>query len=104
MQGTKGAGLGFREERRQDNLVRNSLSTAARGNDAQMSEDKNRKQDEAAEERTPDGKDEDVPRGDMAFDPVEAALRQLHDRIAAEDIPDDFLRLLDQLDDRSGAE
>lgn len=36
---------------------------------------------------------------DMAFDPIEAALRQLHESIAAEEIPDDFLDLLDQLDD-----
>lgn len=38
---------------------------------------------------------------EMAFDPIEAALRQLHDSVASEEIPDDFLRLLDQLDDRS---
>lgn len=36
---------------------------------------------------------------EMAFDPIEAALRQLHETIAAEEIPDDFLDLLDQLDD-----
>lgn len=41
---------------------------------------------------------------EMAFDPIEAALRQLHDTVASEDIPDDFLRLLDQLDDRSSPE
>lgn len=41
---------------------------------------------------------------DLAFDPIEAALRQLHDNVASEDIPDDFLRLLDQLDDRSSPE
>jgi Anti-sigma factor NepR len=34
----------------------------------------------------------------LAFDPVQAALRQLHDDIVAEDIPDDFLKLLDRLD------
>lgn len=33
----------------------------------------------------------------MAFDPVEAALRQLYDSMAAEPIPEDFLRILDQL-------
>lgn len=38
---------------------------------------------------------------ELAFDPIEAALRQLHESFAAENIPDDFLDLLDQLDDRS---
>lgn len=38
---------------------------------------------------------------EMAFDPIEAALRQLHESVASEEIPDDFVRLLDQLDDRS---
>ncbi len=36
---------------------------------------------------------------ELAFDPIEAALRQLHDDVAAEGIPDDFMRLLDRLDD-----
>lgn len=36
---------------------------------------------------------------DMAFDPIEAALRQIHERVAEEKIPDAFLRLLEQLDD-----
>lgn len=35
---------------------------------------------------------------DMAFDPVAAALRQMHERVVAEPVPGDFLRLLDQLD------
>ncbi len=39
------------------------------------------------------------PMPDLAFDPVEAALRQLHQTFAAEEIPDDFLDLLDQLPD-----
>jgi DNA-binding PucR family transcriptional regulator len=39
------------------------------------------------------------PSADMAFDPIEAALRQIHERVAEEQIPDAFLRLLDQLDD-----
>ena len=36
---------------------------------------------------------------DMAFDPIEAALRQIHERVAEEQVPDAFLRLLEQLDD-----
>jgi len=34
----------------------------------------------------------------MAFDPIAAALRQLHEQTVSEEIPDDFMRLLDQLD------
>jgi hypothetical protein len=34
------------------------------------------------------------------FDPISAALRQMHDGIAQEPVPDDFLLLLDQLDAR----
>lgn len=39
------------------------------------------------------------PQPDLAFDPISAALRELHDSVAAEGIPDDFLQLLDKLDD-----
>lgn len=38
---------------------------------------------------------------EMAFDPIKAALRQIHDNIAAEGIPDDFADLLDRLDNSS---
>ncbi|WP_430447206.1 NepR family anti-sigma factor [Sphingorhabdus contaminans] len=34
------------------------------------------------------------------FDPIAAALRQMHDGIASEPVPDDFLSLLDQLESR----
>lgn len=37
---------------------------------------------------------------DPAFDPVTAALRQMHDDFASEPIPDDFMRLLDEIDAR----
>ncbi len=37
---------------------------------------------------------------DPEFDPISAALRQMHDGIAQEPVPDEFLKLLDQLDDR----
>jgi aminoglycoside phosphotransferase len=36
----------------------------------------------------------------MAFDPIATALRRLHDNVVAEPIPDDFMRLLDRIDDR----
>jgi Anti-sigma factor NepR len=42
------------------------------------------------------------PAPELAFDPISAALRQLHDDIAAEGIPADFLALLDKLDGESG--
>lgn len=38
-----------------------------------------------------------------AFDPITAALRQMHDDFASEPIPDDFMRLLDQIDARFAA-
>lgn len=37
---------------------------------------------------------------DADFDPISAALRQMHDGIANEAVPDDFLKLLDQLEER----
>lgn len=37
---------------------------------------------------------------DPDFDPISAALRQMHDGVASEPIPDDFLKLLDQLEER----
>jgi Anti-sigma factor NepR len=37
---------------------------------------------------------------DPDFDPISAALRQMHDGIAQEPVPDEFLKLLDQLDAR----
>ena len=34
-----------------------------------------------------------------AFDPIAAALQQIHSKVTDEAIPDDFMRLLDQFDD-----
>jgi Anti-sigma factor NepR len=31
-------------------------------------------------------------------DPISAALKQLHDAVANEELPDDFMRLLDEID------
>lgn len=36
--------------------------------------------------------------GDNGSDPIAAALKQLHDAVASEDLPEDFLRLLDEID------
>lgn len=33
-----------------------------------------------------------------AFDPIAAALQQIHSKVTDETIPDDFMRLLDQFD------
>lgn len=35
---------------------------------------------------------------DTAFDPVSAALQQLHIAVASEELPDDFLKILDEID------
>jgi hypothetical protein len=40
---------------------------------------------------------------DSEFDPLTAALRQMHDNIANEPVPDDFLDLLDQIDAKMSA-
>jgi hypothetical protein len=37
---------------------------------------------------------------DPDFDPISAALRQMHEGVASEPVPDEFLLLLDQLDAR----
>lgn len=34
-----------------------------------------------------------------AFDAIGAALRQIHEKVVSEEIPEDFLRLLDELDE-----
>ncbi len=35
---------------------------------------------------------------DIDSDPIAAALKQMHDAVASEELPDDFLRLLDEID------
>lgn len=40
---------------------------------------------------------------DTAFDPVSAALQQLHQTVASEELPDDFLRILDEIDAKIAA-
>lgn len=37
-------------------------------------------------------------RSSLAFDPVTAALQQLHQAVASEAVPDEFLRMLDEID------
>ena len=40
---------------------------------------------------------------DNAFDPVAAALQQLHQAVASEEVPEDFLRILEQIDAKLAA-
>jgi len=40
---------------------------------------------------------------DTAFDPVAAALQQLHQAVASEDVPEDFLRILEDIDAKIAA-
>lgn len=53
------------------------------------------------EKKQPEPKREQPP---VAFDPVEAALRQIFDDVAAEDVPDDFADLVAQLTTKSSDE
>jgi hypothetical protein len=41
--------------------------------------------------------------GDVGNDPIAAALKQMHDAVASEALPDDFLRLLEQIDTKIAA-
>ena len=41
---------------------------------------------------------------ETAFDPVAAALKQMHEAVASEALPDDFLRLLEEIDAKIAAE
>lgn len=40
---------------------------------------------------------------DTAFDPISAALQQLHHAVASEALPDDFLKILDEIDAKIAA-
>lgn len=40
---------------------------------------------------------------DLGSDPIAAALKQMHDAVASEALPDDFLRLLDEIDTKIAA-
>ena len=48
-------------------------------------------------------KDKKMNRVETSFDPVSAALQQMHDAVANEPLPDDFLRLLDEIDAKIAA-
>lgn len=40
---------------------------------------------------------------DIGHDPIAAALKQMHDAVASEELPGDFLRLLDEIDTKIAA-
>lgn len=40
---------------------------------------------------------------DPSSDPITAALKQMHDAVASEALPDDFLKLLDEIDTKIAA-
>jgi hypothetical protein len=40
---------------------------------------------------------------DTAFDPVSAALQQLHQAVASEAMPEDFLKILEEIDAKIAA-
>ena len=48
-------------------------------------------------------KDKKMNYVETSFDPVSAALQQMHDAVANEPLPDDFLRLLDEIDAKIAA-
>lgn len=39
----------------------------------------------------------------LGSDPIAAALKQMHDQVASEELPDDFLRLLNEIDTKIAA-
>jgi hypothetical protein len=56
------------------------------------------KQDRMAKDQARKGSK--MPHADTAFDPVSAALQQLHQAVASEALPDDFLRILEEIDSK----
>lgn len=81
-----------------------SFSNAEQGDNPHMPDNEELKKRAVNQGGSPESPGAAGASPEMAFDPIEAALRQLHESVASEDIPDDFLRLLDQLDERSPSE
>lgn len=54
-----------------------------------------------AKQNTP--KDSKMNQVDTSFDPVSAALKQMHEAVANEELPEDFLKLLDEIDAKIAA-
>jgi len=60
-----------------------------------------KKQDQVADDKAARGTT--MHTAATAFDPVSAALQQLHQAVASEAVPDDFLRLLEEIDAKIAA-
>ena len=60
-----------------------------------------KKQDRMAKDQPRKGSK--VPNANTAFDPVSAALQQLHQAVASEEVPEDFLRILEDIDAKIAA-
>lgn len=84
-------------------MSRSSSSTAEQGNSVQPAEGPPGPASDVSNDREEGRRMDGKSRPELKFDPIEAALRQLHESFAQEDIPDDFLDLLDQLDDDGAA-
>lgn len=97
-------GVGFRVHIRQTRLKRSPLIAAQQGDGSQMPEDELLKRRTAVRGKRAKSSAEADSMPDLAFDPIEAALRQLHATVASEEIPADFLDLLDQLEERQPSE
>jgi hypothetical protein len=54
-----------------------------------------------AKTQTPKGSKMTDP--NTAFDPVEAALKQMHQAVSTEAVPDDFMRILEDIDAKIAA-
>lgn len=80
-----------------EKLERQTLIAQSRSG-LEQTHDQNTGGNKAGEDLPADLQD-DPDEPDLAFDPIAAALRQIHDHVAAEEIPEEFLRLLDQLDE-----
>jgi len=53
--------------------------------------------------KIPTSKGNRMHHADTTFDPVSAALQQLHHAVASEGIPDDFMRILEEIDAKIAA-
>ena len=53
--------------------------------------------------KTGDSKGNKMAVVNAAFDPVEAALKQMHQAVSTEKVPEDFLRILEDIDAKIAA-
>ena len=53
--------------------------------------------------KTQNSKGSKMANVNTAFDPVEAALKQMHHVVSTEEVPDDFMRILEDIDAKIAA-